>query len=136
MKIITSIILILVSFAVCAQDLSECGKDDNPLLNEHESTFLNDYINPGIGEKIDLADKKVIFVTGSSGQDVGTKSTYFDQIKAWAENGNTVATSIYALDNQQKKTSGGYDVIITYWVKVLSHKQIEKLVQKMGEGTI
>ncbi|WP_189663208.1 MULTISPECIES: hypothetical protein [unclassified Polaribacter] len=46
-----------------------------------------------------------------------------DQIKEWNENGNKIATWLVELNEDERAISGGYDVIITYWVKALTKKR-------------
>ena len=128
MKKIGTIILLLISINSIGQNLIECGIDNNPKLTQTESEFLTKYMNDEQRKNYDLANKKVIFVTGNSAQQFGTKSEYFDQIKAWNKNGNKIATWIVELNEDERTISGGYDVIITYWVKVLTKKRKKKIL--------
>ena len=130
MKTIGTLILLLISLNIFGQNLSECGIDNNPKLTQAESEYLNAYLT----EKrngFDFNDKKVIFVTGNSGNRIGTKKEYFDYIKKWNEKDSKVATGIDILTTDQKLESDGYDVIVTYWVKVLTEKRKKKILTEI-----
>jgi len=130
MKIIGTLILLLISLNIFGQNLSECGIDNNPKLTQAESEYLNAYLT----EKrngFDFNDKKVIFVTENSGNRIGTKKEYFDYIKKWNEKDSKVATGIDILTTDQKLESDGYDVIVTYWVKVLTEKRKKKILTEI-----
>lgn len=131
MKKIGTIILLLISISLIGQNLVECGIDNNPKLTHTESEFLNEYMNYEQRKNYDLTDKKVIFVTGNSAQQFGTKSEYFDQIKAWNKNGNKIATWLVELNENERTISGGYDVIITYWVKILFKKRKKRIINEI-----
>ena len=118
----------LISINLIGQNLAECGIDNNPKLTETESKFLTEYMNNEQQKSYELTGKKVIFVTGNSAHQFGTKSEYFDQIKEWNKNGNKIATWIVELNEDERKISGGYDVIIAYWVKVLTKKRKKKII--------
>ena len=128
MNKIISFIILLISLNAFGQDLNQCGMDNNPKLTRSESEFLNEYMNEEQRNEVDFTDKKVIFVTGSSGHKLGTKSDYFKNIKKWDENGNKIATWAIKLNEKEKINSGGYDVIITYWVKLLTNRKKQKII--------
>ena len=130
MKTIGTIILLLISSNIFGQNLSECGIDNNPKLTQVESEYLNAYLT----EKrngFDFNDKKAIFITGNSGNRIGTKKEYFDYIKKWDEKNARVATGIEILTDKEKMESDGYDVIVTYWVKVLTKKRKSKILKEI-----
>ena len=130
MKTIGTLILLLTSLNIFGQNLSECGIDNNPKLTQAESEYLNEYL----AEKrngFDFNDKKVIFVTGNSGNRIGTKKEYFDYINKWREKDSKIVTGIDILTTDQKLKSNGYDVILTYWVKVLTEKRKKKILTEI-----
>jgi hypothetical protein len=131
MKKIGTIILLLISINSIGQNLVECGIDNSPKLTQTESEFLTEYINDKQLKNYDLTDKKVIFVTGNSAQQFGTKTEYFDQIKESNKNENKIATWIVELNANERKICGGYDVIITYWVKILTKKRKNKIINEI-----
>ncbi|MDO7138951.1 hypothetical protein [Algibacter lectus] len=131
MKKIGTIILLLISINSIGQNLVECGIDNSPKLTQTESEFLTEYMNDKQLKNYDLTDKKVIFITGNSAQQFGTKTEYFDQIKESNKNENKIATWIVELNENERKISGGYDVIITYWVKILTKKRKNKIINEI-----
>ena len=131
MKKIGTIILLLISINSIGQNLVECGIDNSPKLTQTESEFLTEYMNNEQRKNYNLNDKKVIFVTGNSAQQFGTKTEYFDQIKESNKNENKIATWIVELNENERKISGGYDVIITYWVKILTKKRKNKIINEI-----
>jgi hypothetical protein len=80
-------------------------------------------------KNFNFKNKKVIFVTGKSGEQIGTKSDYFEYIREWNKNGNKIATWIVELKENEKIYSGGYDVIVTYWVKMFTEKRKKKILK-------
>lgn len=129
MKIFLTITAFFISVNFFSQNLNELGIDDNPNLTEAESKFLTDYMTNEQRGNFNFKNKKVIFVTGSSGHLLGTKSKYFDNIKEWNKNGNQIATWVVALKENEKIYSGGYDVIVTYWVKIFTEKRKKKILK-------
>jgi hypothetical protein len=129
MKIFLTITAFFISVNFFSQNLNELGIDDNPNLTEAESKFLIDYMTNEQRGNLDFKNKKVIFVTGSSGHLLGTKSKYFDNIKEWNKNGNQIATWVVTLKENEKIYSGGYDVIVTYWVKIFTEKRKKKILK-------
>ncbi|WP_375562101.1 hypothetical protein ACE193_06010 [Bernardetia sp. OM2101] len=130
MKNYLTLLLLLISLTTFGQNLDECGNDDNPEFSQVESEFLNSYFSD---QNIDFTGKKVIFVTGSSGKDITTKSDYFNAIKEFDEGEHKIATRVFYLNEQQKIDTGGYDIIITYWVKVVfSDKAKQKIVKRVS----
>ncbi|MBW1299041.1 hypothetical protein [Aquimarina litoralis] len=133
MKRIVTIIIMLISINVIAQNLSECGIDNNPKLTQNESEFLNKYMNDEQKKGFDFTNAKVVFVTGNSAQKIGTKIEYFNNIKDWNKNGNKIATWVVELNEEEKEKikSTGYDVIVTYWVKLLTKKRKQRILNEL-----
>ena len=92
---------IFVSINLLGQDLNECGKDDDSFLTEVESEFLKEYLKDRTDymEDFDFREKKILFVTGSSGMTLGKKSDYFDSIKR-SEN-NHIQTGLIVLTEKK-----------------------------------
>ena len=131
MHLIRILPILFVSINLSGQNLSSCGIDDNPNLSTIESEFLNSYMSPDQKKGFDFTGKKALFVTGSTGQIRGRKSVYFDGIKVLDKKGDRIATSIVALNDREKAASGGYDVIITYWVKYLPNHRKRKIIKQL-----
>ena len=125
-----TIILILISINLSGQNLSECGIDNNPKLTQSESEFLNEYMTDYNKQNFDFTNKKVIFVTGNSGNKIGTKSTYFDEIKQRNQTDDKIATWFVKL-TEEEQIQSGYDVIVTYWVKVITERRKRKILNEI-----
>ncbi len=110
------------------QNLDSCGIDNNAKLTIYESTYLNEYLKSQ-RDTFDLMGKKIIFVTGSGGGVIGEKKEYFSDIKEWNDRNSKIATSIVFLTIEEKIESGGYDAILTYWVKLMPNKK--KIIEKI-----
>ena len=133
MKKLITLLFILLSVIVFGQNLAECGFDNNPKLSPIESEFMNVYVKGQETKDFDFTGKRVLFITGNSGHTIGTKSEYFKFIKDWDADGNTIATWVVELNpnqNEQLK-AGGYDVMVTYWVKVLTKRRIRLILKSI-----
>ena len=130
MKKSVAIILMLVSINIFGQNLSELGIDNNPKLTQAESEFLNEYMNEKQRKGFDLTEKKVIFIKGPGGSTIGSKSEYFNHIRMYNENGNKIATWIVEL-NEKERLESGYDVIVTYWVKLLTKRRKRIIINEI-----
>lgn len=135
MKKKLTIVLMLISINLVGQNLAECGIDNNPKLTQTESEFLNGYMTETQRKNYDLTDKKVIFITGNSTHQFGTKTEYFNRIKKWHENENKIATWIVELNDDEKIKSGGYDVIVTYHVKLLTQRRKRIIIKEVKFGS-
>lgn len=100
--------------------LKNIGVDNSPLLNDYESAYINMILKKS-RKGFDFKDKKVGFITGSSGKTISNKENYFNMQKKSLENKNVACDNgvLYIFDENQKKESGGYDAAIVYWSKVL-----------------
>lgn len=126
---IGTIFLLLISINVFGQNLSACGINNNPKLTQTESEFLNKYMTEDNKQHFDFTNKKVIFITGNNGHQFGTKTNYFNQIKERNQqiNNEKIATWVVKLTKEEQLASG-YDVIVTYWVKILTKKRKRKIL--------
>lgn len=131
MKFIGILIFTMVSLNLSGQQSNNCGKDNDPKINKDEASFLNSYLTD-TKNGFDFSGKKIAFVTGSSGSKIGTKSEYFHEVRKWSLDNSKISTSFIILTDDEKLKSGGYDAIITYWVKILiSNKWKKKTVDKL-----
>lgn len=131
MKLFIISILLFCSFSVFSQNIDSCGYDNNPKLTIQESNFLNEYFKETRGS-FDFSNKKIIFVTGPSGNDISTKSDFFNEIKKMIEPNKLVA-SILILSDKEKLETGGYDAILIYWVKVFTASQRENILNQIKQ---
>ncbi len=120
----------LISINSIGQNLAECGIDNNPKLTQTESEFLNEYMTDYNKQDFDFTNKKVIFVTGNSGNQIGTKPDYFDKIKQRNQTDDKIATWVVKLTEEEQLQSG-YDVIVTYWVKVVTERRKRKILNEI-----
>lgn len=128
MKYFLTMLFYLFVISSYGQNLDSCGIDNNPKLTEYESQYLNEYLK-NQRDTFDLTGKKIIFVTGSGGGVIGDKREYFSDVKSWERNNARIATELVILTREEKIESGGYDAILTYWVKILPNKR--KIIEKI-----
>lgn len=127
MRKIGTIILMLISINLTGQNLAKCGIDNNPKLTQSESEFLNEYMTEHNKQNFDFTNKKVVFVTGNSGNKLGNKSDYFNKIKQWNQSDYKIATWVVKL-TEEEQIESDYNVIVTYWVKVVTEKRKRKIL--------
>ena len=133
MKYMLFSLLIIFSISSYSQNLEACGKDDSPYLNQNESKYLQKYLQEGLAV-YELKGKKVLFITGSAASRTGSKSEYFNHIRSWNEKNSRVATTLKILNAEEKEASGGYDIILGYWVKIFTDKRKRKILRRLSTG--
>lgn len=128
------VILVIALFCFSnlpAQNLDSCGLDNAPALNVHEALFLNSHYMNG-AEGFNFSDKKIAYVTAPGGSSIITKSEYFKSIRNSVK--DTINGSyLIVFSKEEKALSGGYDGVITYWVKVILKGQ-KWLIKKLKAG--
>jgi hypothetical protein len=118
-----------------SQIIDSCGIDSVSILNNYESEYLNNYFEEQ-RDTFNFVNKKIVFVTGSSGSKIGNKKEYFDSIKRWKKEHNSrISTSLIILSNEEKKKSGGFDAIIIYWVKIFTDGRKNKIIKQLKNST-
>ncbi len=128
-KIIILSILVMFILNVSGQNIEECGIDDNPKLTKIESEFLSSYLQKNRNE-FNFTDKKILIVTGNSGNRIGTKKQYFTDIKKWSKKGNEIATTLIIF-NETEKLKSGFDGILTLWVKFISDRRKRIIINNL-----
>jgi hypothetical protein len=129
-------ILLLLSFFVLNSNLfgqafDSLGIDDKIILNRQESIFLNDAL---IKERdtFDFTNKRIVFITGSSGSKVISKSEYFRNcVKPWTEKNSLPQIFFVRLTTEEKHKSGGYDAFVLSWVKLFTEKRKAKIIDQL-----
>ncbi|MDR1372826.1 MAG: hypothetical protein LBJ17_06890 [Dysgonamonadaceae bacterium] len=88
------------------------------LLNETEGSYLNKIFET-VRKDFDFVNKKIGFLTGSSGIKKSNKELYFDMHKKHSANANSLCDNgtLYIFKVEQKAKNGGYDAAIMYWSK-------------------
>lgn len=133
MRIFPILLISMISINISAQNLDECGIDSNPKLNLTESKFLNEYLSDRRNE-FDFTNKKIIFVTGNSGNFIKDKSDYFKNVRERIGTNSRIGSDIIVLTEDEKIKSGGYDAIVTYWIKVLTERRKRKILSEINTG--
>lgn len=122
--------LLCLSLDSTAQDLEKCGLDDNPVLTENEAVFLNKYFEE---YGIDFKGKKVAYVTRPSGTLIRGKKMFFRHVKEWKEGNDRISAQVETLTEEERKKSGEYDIIITFWVKQFTERRMRKILRELDE---
>lgn len=109
--------------------VNQCINDDT--LNDQELELLSSLLtNP-----IDIAEirgKRIAFVTGSSGGKIITKAACFEtNIYPWIRKGLKPQVQGLILSPEEKRLSGGYDVIVLCWVKHYSDRQRIRTIMRL-----
>lgn len=107
--------------------------EDTLLLNETEGAYLNKIFET-TRKDFDFTNKKVGFLTGSSGKKMSSKEHYFDMHKKHSINANYPCDNgaLYVFNATQKMESGGFDATIVYWSKFAI--PIEDVVKSLKNG--
>lgn len=111
-------------------NLYELGLDANPFLTKSESDYFNNKFN-SFKPKYDFTNSKVGFFFGNNGAKIQTKKDYFDSVKNRL--GNCYSASydyLVKLTEEDKVDSGGYDVIIVSWSKIIPTAK-ERMINKL-----
>jgi hypothetical protein len=131
MRFLFSILLITCGFNLNAQIIDSTLIDNNSSLSKYESDFLNDYLKE-LRDTFDFSQKRIVFITGSSGTIIGNKKDYFNDIIMWDKDYKSkIATSLVVFNANEREQSGGYDAILTYWVKLLTDKRKQKIINQI-----
>lgn len=131
-------ILILSNFILIAQTqkMDSLGLNNAPVLNKFESEYFNKVFKDKRGT-FNFNDKKAIFLTGTSGSEIVEKVEYFERlVKPWLIKNSSPQIFFKILNEEEKATSGGYEVIILSWVKVFSAKKQRQIIKKIGKGKL
>jgi hypothetical protein len=106
----------------------------NLLLNEIEGAYLNKIFET-TRKDFDFVNKKIGFLTGSSGTKKSSKEHYFNMQEKHSANKNFPCDNgtLYIFNAAQKAESGGYDAVVIYWCKV--SMSIEKVVKRLKDKT-
>ncbi len=82
----------------------------------------------------EIRGKRIAFVTGGSGGKIITKSVCFEtNINPWIRKGLKPQVQGLLLSPEEKKLSGGYDIIVLCWVKHYSGRQRMRTIIQLGK---
>jgi hypothetical protein len=129
MKLYITALLLILTIGLSAQTTDSLGLNDNPWLTKYESEYFNNQFKNQRND-FDFMNKKIAFVTGSSGSRHLTKTDYFEDIKSGPKDNEIADTPIF-LTQEEKVKSGGYDVIMLSWVKLLTEKRRRQIVDEL-----
>lgn len=133
MKILTLIISLLLSTNLFGQSPDSLDIDNNNYLNRQEIDFLNASLKSS-RDTFDFTNKKIAFVTGSSGGKIISKQDYFlTCVKPWTDEGLTPQVFFVRLTNDERQKSGGYDALVLSWVKIFTDKQKKNIIKQLRE---
>jgi hypothetical protein len=106
--------------------------NSNEMLTPKEAELLN-FLLEKSRYSFDFHDKKVAFITGSSGNRILTKSDYFEScITPWLDKGEAPQIIMIELTEEEKNKSGGYDALVLSWVKYFTNKQKKKIIEQLA----
>jgi hypothetical protein len=134
MKQYIGIFFLLLTIGLHGQSTDRLGRDNNSHLTVEEAEYLNNEFKD-IRKDFDFSDKKVAFITGTSGNRWLTKTGYFGDVKSRINANQTMVHFPIFLTIKEKNTSGDYDVIIAAWVKVLTDARKEKIIAELKAGS-
>ncbi len=119
-----------------AQRSDSLGIDNRPVLNNYEVKILNLLLEEK-RDTFDFKNKKVAFITGSSGTRIVSKYEFFNNsVIPLIEKDLRPQIFMRQLTDKEKSKSGGYDVLVLSWVKIFTDKRRTKIVEILGLGEV
>lgn len=104
-------------------------------LSIQEAKLLNSFLKKSSQDTVNFTGKKVVFITGSSGNRILSKSNFFDTcINPWIEDNEVPQLSVVFLTQPEKEKSGGYDMFVLSWVKYFSNRQKNKIIEQLAKN--
>lgn len=118
---------IIRQLSVCEKekpsDLYQLGFNDNPILTKSESKYFNTQLKERKA-KYNFNNLKIGFFYGNNGSRIQSKKDYFDLVKNRLGNCHSASNDLMIeLTKEEKAESGGYDLIIVSWSKILPTKK-------------
>lgn len=134
MKVLTLIIPFFLTTNIFGQSSDSLGVDNHVSLNKQEIDFLNTSLKNS-RDTFDFSNRKIAFVTGSSGGRLIAKRDYFSTcIRPWTEKGTSPQIFFVRLTPEEKQKSGGYDAIVMSWVKLFTVNQRNRIIGQLSEN--
>ncbi len=130
MRFCIATLLLILRFGLFGQTIDSLGLDNNARLTKYESEYFNNEFKDWRKE-FDFTDKKVAFITGSSASKHQTKTHYFKEVTDRLKHNLKMSHSPVFLTQEEKIESGDYDVIVLYWVKVMTDKRRRKIIDEL-----
>lgn len=133
MRPLIFILTLIWTIGLYAQNSNSQEVDNRPFLNKSEVTLLNSLLEKQ-RDTFDFKDKKVAFLTGSSGGVIVSKSEYFSKsLIPWIEKASNPQISMVRLTDEEKLKSGGFDVLVLSWVKLFTDKRQKRTIEILGK---
>lgn len=131
MKLYLTSLLLALTISLFGQAVDSLGIDNNPRLNKYEAAYFNNIFKDR-RENFDFVGKKVAFITGSTANRHWSKTEYFSEIKPrqFTESSGSFQFPIF-LTEEEKIKSGGYDVILLSWVKLLTDRRRKQIISEL-----
>lgn len=126
----TTTLFSVLTIGLFGQTVDSLGLDNNPRLNKVEADYFNNEFKDQ-RNNFDFVDKKVAFITGSSAGKHLTKTEYFNEVKSRLKGNYGMTHSAIFLTHEEKIKSGGYDVVIASWVKLLTDKRRRQIISEL-----
>jgi len=131
------IVKIIIKLSECekakSSDLYQLGLDKNPVLTKSESDYFNKKFNE-YKANYDFTNMKVGFFYGNNGGNIQTKKDYFDSVKNRLGNCESASMDyVIKLTKEEKIESGGYDLIIVSWSKIIPTDK-ERMIKKLKDN--
>lgn len=134
MKTLTLLVSLLLTITLSGQSTDSLGIENNVTLNKQEVNFLNTALKNS-RDTFDFTNKKIAFVTGSSGNKLISKQTYFlTHVRPWTDKGALPQIFFVRLTAKEKEKSNGYDAIVMVWVKLFTPKQKKRLIEQLSKN--
>ena len=125
----------MVSVTSALAQLDSCGLDKNPTLNKYEVEFLDAYYK-GFHDSFKFQGKTIAFLRSPGGKIVSDKVQFFNAVKDWNLKDARISTYLIVLTDEEKQNSGGYDAILTHWVKFVSNRQKKRVIKMLGTSSL
>jgi len=121
------LLIIQLSSVIYGQDNDSIGLDNNRDINYQEAKFLNSQLN-SICDTFDFKNKKVAYYLSLVGYI--NKQDYFKEAKQYTEKGQNMSLQIIILNESERETTDGFDVIIVAWHKFTITPKFRNLLIK------
>jgi len=115
----------------------DAGSDNNPVLSKANAGFIQALYGKAVPHGFDFYGKKIAVINTheneTGGPQIVSIGAYVARVRESLLLRETYYTDfIYLLNEEQKKQSGGYDIVIQYMVK--KDIPLENLVRFLGTG--
>lgn len=138
MKHYLILLFFISSIAVSAQETDSTsakpafGDDTSPFISTDEALFFKYYLETR--SNYDLNGKKIVFISGKTGNNIQTKKAFFDEVKIGTSRRTKVSTFIIEFTKSEKIESGGYDALLGYNVTDTKKINKKKIIKNLKDS--